>query len=107
MFFLEFFMHDKSPPLSAEEKLRNWRVRASTLGVAYLALGQFTQDVVRVTRSNGEMDFLKLQECRDRALLQAKDAEGLGLPIEDEARVLNGAMALLRRFLDFDETAKG
>lgn len=51
--------------------------------------------------------FLKLQECRERALLRAKDAEGLGLPIEDEARVLNGAMALLQRSLDFDEGVKG
>lgn len=50
-----------------------------------VSLGEFTQDVVRVARSNGEIDFLKLQECRERALLRAKDAEGLGLPIEDEA----------------------
>ena len=72
-----------------------------------VSLGEFTQDVVRVARSNGEIDFLKLQECRERALLRAKDAEGLGLSIEDEARVLNGAMALLQRSLDFDEGVKG
>ena len=100
-------MQDNPAPLSLEEKLRNWRIHASTLGVAYLALDEFTQDVVRVARSNGEIDFQKLKEYRERALLRAKDAEGLGLSIEDEARVLNGAMALLQRTLDFDEAVKG
>ena len=33
-------MQDNPVPLSIEEKLRNWRIHASTLGVAYLALGK-------------------------------------------------------------------
>ena len=85
---------------SIEMKFDNARLQAAAVAHAYMGLGNFIQDVVRQVRSKGFVDGLTLSQCRERAVLSMKDAEGLGLSISDEAQILKGGLALACFYLD-------
>ena len=92
---------------SIEMKFDNTQLQAAAVAHAYMGQGNFIQDVVRQVHSEGFVDGLTLSQCRERAVLSMKDAEGLGLSIPDEAQVLKGGLALAYFYLDGMNVGEG
>lgn len=97
----EILSQGENPEYSPEQRLRIARKQLMMYGAAFVNLGEFILDLVNHhINQRGVVDAQALCQCRDHAMLQTKDTESQGLPIEDEADAMVRGLALVRRYLD-------